>query len=228
MEFSRLDHVPQQNFDVIKRKTTMARLQKVFGPNIGDDGNEDNWDSHWDNNSVLKPMEIQADEAATNLYEKAGQLGRDARLMSIAINRAATRLSIQRIGKQVNRQMSIKRAGTFIERRATMKLQNRAMKDMLVPEQAGIEEEKEEIMKARAKAKLVNLSTPMYITNFCVNCPTLVLVVSLIIFTGASLFGYLSGHFVIKDSHYRETYAWNEDAMYEWDMQEAARTSLLE
>ena len=71
MEFSNIDgEIPKSNFDVIKRKTTMARLRKVFGPNLGDDGNDEDWDSHWDNNSNLKPMDIEANQIATNLYEK--------------------------------------------------------------------------------------------------------------------------------------------------------------
>ena len=98
----------------------------------------------------------------------------------------------------------------------------------MVPEQVGIEDDKENIRNARAQAKLKTLSTEMYITNFCVDCPSLVLILSLVLFTAASVFGYVSGHFAIKDSHYRENYAWTDDSMIEWDMKEAARNSLLE
>lgn len=41
-----------------------------------------------------------------------------------------------------------------------------------------------------------------------------------------TIFGYVSGHFQLKPSHYRENFAWDNDSMMDWDAQEAARLSL--
>ena len=67
----------------------------------------------------------------------------------------------------------------------------------------------------------------MYITNACVAQPTIIFLVicGLLIFT--TIFGYVSGHFQLKPSHYRENFAWDNDLMRDWDAQEAAKLDLL-
>ena len=68
----------------------------------------------------------------------------------------------------------------------------------------------------------------MIITNICARCPFIILVLEIGLLGFASALGYLSGHFEIKTNvHYRENYAWDNDAMLEWDMQQAGRLSSL-
>ena len=72
------------------------------------------------------------------------------------------------------------------------------------------------------------MGSPMWFTNFCVACPFPILIFSLILFTAAAVFGYISGHFELKPAHYREMYYWDDAAMEEWDMMESAKVSLLD
>ena len=65
-------------------------------------------------------------------------------------------------------------------------------------------------------------------TNICVKCPLIILILEIGLLGFACVFAYLSGHFEIKTNvHYRENYAWGNDAMLEWDMQQAARIDSL-
>ena len=68
----------------------------------------------------------------------------------------------------------------------------------------------------------------MFITDICVKCPSLILLIEIGLLGYASVLGYFSGHFEIKtNAHYRENYAWNNDPMLEWDMQKAAHISSM-
>lgn len=57
----------------------------------------------------------------------------------------------------------------------------------------------------------------MYITNACVAVPKSIFLIicGALIFT--TVFGYVSGHFKLKPSHYRENFAWDNDLMRDWD-----------
>ena len=65
----------------------------------------------------------------------------------------------------------------------------------------------------------MKLSQPMCITNACVAQPAIILVILFIIFGGATIVGFLSGHFDLKPSYYREGYAWDTEQMRNWDAQ---------
>lgn len=98
-----------------------------------------------------------------------------------------------------------------------MKQSLHVMNKLMLPEEQRFEDKKQEIRNARAKIKLTRLSTPMFITNACVAQPTIIFLVicGLLIFT--TVFGYVSGHFQLKPSHYRENFAWDNDLMRDWD-----------
>lgn len=131
------------------------------------------------------------------------------------------------IGDRVNTLYKPGATQSFKERRDTIMTSVKIINKFMAPEDARVQERKDDIRRERAKLKINKLSTPMYLTNFCVACPFLILIFSMLLFTAAAVFGYISGHFELKASHYRETYIWDDDSMIEWDMQEAAKLSLL-
>ena len=62
----------------------------------------------------------------------------------------------------------------------------------------------------------------MKITDLCVAYPLVIFLAISGVLIFLTIFGYVSGHFELKPSHYRENFAWDNDAMRAWDAKEAA------
>ena len=87
----------------------------------------------------MKPRILELEDKSLQLFEqyrdRTDTIGRDARLMSIAINKAHKRLSMRHIGGRVNSVYQTDIRQTFKERRQTMKQSLHVMNKLMLPEE---------------------------------------------------------------------------------------------
>ena len=104
----------------------------------GDDDTQ-SFHSRMDRGTIVKPRILELEEKSMQLFEKYRDrddtIGRDARLMSIAINKAQKRLSMRHIGERVNSVYKSDLRSTFKERRETFKKSVNVMNKLMLPEE---------------------------------------------------------------------------------------------
>lgn len=122
---------PQPKSKGIKRSISlfMESIKKTYMQGYihqmeGDDDRQ-SFHSRMDRGTIVQPRIMELQDRSFKLFEayrdRADSIGRDARLMSIALNKAHKRLSVRNINDRIGTQYKSGLRSTFLERRQTMK-----------------------------------------------------------------------------------------------------------
>ena len=88
---------------------------------------------------MVKPRIMELQDRSFKLFEeyrdRGDTIGRDARLMSIALNKAHKRLSVRNIHERIGTMYQSGLRSTFKERRDTVKQTIRRMNALVLPDQ---------------------------------------------------------------------------------------------